>query len=48
MLESIAVKPVDYKGGELSNLNSSEFHHITDTVFFILRAGVTPALLLTF
>ncbi len=25
----IAVKPVDYKGGELSNLTSSEFHHIT-------------------
>ena len=25
----LAVKPVDYKGGELSNPISSEFHHIT-------------------
>lgn len=30
----IAVKPVDYKGGELSNLTSSEFHHIIGAVFF--------------
>ena len=29
----IAVKPVDYKGGELSNLVSSEFHHITGRPF---------------
>jgi len=29
----IAVEPVDYKGGELSNLTSSEFHHIIGAVF---------------
>jgi len=45
MLKSIAVKPVDYKGGELSNLNSSEFHHITGTVFSYKRAGEDPALI---
>ena len=28
-----AVKPVDYKGGELSNLVYSEFHHITGRPF---------------
>ena len=29
LVTGLAVKPVDYKGGELSNLSSSEFHHIT-------------------
>lgn len=37
----IAVKPVDYKGGELSNLISSEFHHIIGAVFFDIR-GASP------
>jgi len=26
--------PVDYKGGELSNLSNSEFHHIIDMTLF--------------
>ena len=43
MSQDIAVKPVDYKGGELSNLTkvtgaqillARSFHHITGTVFF--------------
>lgn len=29
LVTGLAVKPVDYKGEELSNLTSSEFHHIT-------------------
>ena len=36
----IAVKPVDYKGGELSNLSSSEFHHIIGAVFFLNTKAV--------
>ena len=36
----IAVEPVDYKGGELSNLTSSEFHHIT-VRSFLIKNGVS-------
>ncbi len=41
----IAVEPVDYKGGEIPNLSSSEFHHIIGAAFQAVGGEYLPTII---